>query len=124
MGNKTSNMRTSIKSSEEDGVKFHENLVLCEHNRDIERYYDFVQTLKEGSMGSVSMAKRKESKIGGSAYSNKYKKKIKGEILERPKHSTDGREYAIKSIIQSRVSVRKTSLFQLENSSYQMHLFQ
>ncbi len=113
MGNKKSSLKTSIKALDDDGVKFHENMVLCEHNRDIEKYYDFLETLKEGSMGSISKAKRKESKIGGSAYSNKYKKKLKGDITERPKSFSVGsnREFAVKSIIQSRVSVRNTGLF-------------
>jgi len=87
------------------GVSFRENMLLTTKNRDVNNYYDIEQVLGEGSMGSVSLARKKAQAVGGSAYAKKSflfmgKKKIPKEVVE----DANKKLYALKSILLSKVS--------------------
>lgn len=82
--------------------------MLRERNDNVLDKYEIIKRLGEGSMGSVSMVRVKDSARGGSAF--KHKKKgwfgvvitsVKGGIAEKRAVQVD---YAMKTIIMSRVS--------------------
>ena len=82
--------------------------MLRERNDKVLDKYEVVKRLGEGSMGSVSMVRVKDSARGGSAF--KHKKKglfgivrtsVNGRIAEKRALHVD---YALKTIIMSRVS--------------------
>jgi serine/threonine protein kinase len=74
-------------------------------------YYETLRTVGEGSMGSISLARKREEHIGGSAYTRtrtgcfgrivKEKRKPPTEVLD----GGNTKLYALKSIILSRISV-------------------
>lgn len=106
MGN--SNSATGKKSSlhrqdVSENKKFTENMIMLADKRDMSKYYDIKFNLSEGSMGSVSKAVKRTQKAGGSAYSDKPAKKIGKGIKSRPSFGSK-KEYAVKSIVQSRIS--------------------
>ena len=92
-------------------VATQENLILRANHRNVKDYYEIIETLGEGSMGSVSCVRKKIEAVGGSAYTVK-KKGFFGlgeRILRKkvPPHVIDGSSdklYALKSIILSRIS--------------------
>lgn len=88
------------------------NLVFKTNNRDIEDHYEVLEILGEGSMGKVSCVRKKKDAIGGSAYHVKKKGWFGQRITvpnnhmlrkEASEHSMR-KQYALKSIILSRVS--------------------
>jgi len=97
------------KTSAANNVR--QNLIFTTtHRGDISKYYEVVQLLGEGSMGSVSCARKKVDAVGGSAYT-KMEKGLFGRMVkhkvQKPKDVIDDsnfKRYALKSIILSRVS--------------------
>lgn len=89
-----------------------ENLILSARSRgDVKKYYSIVKVLGEGSMGSVSLAKKNRSFVGGSAYTKTRKGWFGRTVEERvnpPEEvisESETKLFALKSIILSRVSV-------------------
>jgi calcium-dependent protein kinase len=88
------------------------NMIFTASSRgDVSKYYDVLRVLGEGSMGSVSLAKKKKNFVGGSAYTQITKKGLFGRIVQIRKRAplevigaADNKLYALKSIILSRVS--------------------
>lgn len=87
------------------------NLVFNTTNRDVSDYYEVIKILGEGSMGSVSCVRKKETAVGGSAYRETrrgffglYKFIHRRKVPESVVNSANSKLYALKSIILSRVS--------------------
>jgi serine/threonine protein kinase len=89
-----------------------QNMLFTPSNRgDISKYYQVLKVLGEGSMGSVSLVKKRKEYVGGSAYT-KQRRGFFGRIVSERSaapadviHDGNSRFYALKSIILSRVSV-------------------
>ena len=83
--------------------------MLRERNDNVLDKYTIVKRLGEGSMGSVSLVRVKESAIGGSAFKTKEKGPL-GLFSRTKKHGSVKQkravevDYALKTIILSRVS--------------------
>lgn len=89
-----------------------QNMLFVPSNRgDISKYYQVLKVLGEGSMGSVSLAKKRKEYVGGSAYTKQRRGFFGRTVSERRAapddviHDGNARFYALKSIILSRVSV-------------------
>jgi len=81
------------------------NMVLNTRDRDVADYYAVEKVIGAGSMGSVSLARKKDGQIGGSAYTKstvfgKSKKKIPTNVVE----GGSKKLYALKSILLSKIS--------------------
>jgi len=88
-----------------NNVSFRENMLLTTTHRNVNDYYEISKVLGEGSMGSVSLARKKSGVIGGSAYQTKSflllgKKCIPKKVVE----DANKKLYALKSILVSKVS--------------------
>jgi len=100
-------------SGESNKPSVRQNMIFNTSNRgDVSKYYEVLKVLGEGSMGSVSCARKRNEYVGGSAYT-KTKKGWFGRVVEERKDAplevigeSNMKLYALKSIILSRVSVR------------------
>ena len=122
--NNTSNVvavpETKESSSNHNPISVRQNLIFTATFRgDVKKYYDIVRVLGEGSMGSVSLARKKQDFVGGSAYTSK-RKGLFGRMIEKRKKApleviddSKAKLYAVKSIILSRVSVSAWCLYGL-----------
>ncbi|CAB9509994.1 MAP kinase-activated protein kinase 2 (Fragment) [Seminavis robusta] len=92
------------------GESLHDNL-LREQNKNVLKKYEVLHVMGTGSMGTVSMVKVKDSKIGGSAFKAQgVVGKIMSKLLKQPSNISDTSErrkvenvYALKSIQLDRV---------------------
>jgi len=87
-------------------VSLRANMVHNTKDRDVYDYYHIERIIGEGSMGSVSLVKKKDEKVGGSAYKRKgllfgtKNKTAPKEVLDDAKTKV----YALKSILLTKVS--------------------
>lgn len=99
-------------TSNDYGSSVRQNMIFSASFRgDVSKYYDIVRVLGEGSMGSVSLVRKKNDFVGGSAYTSR-RKGFFGRVIEERKKAplevigeSNSKHYALKSIILSRVSV-------------------
>eukprot|EP00559_Dactyliosolen_fragilissimus_P001311 CAMPEP_0184866690 /NCGR_PEP_ID=MMETSP0580-20130426/23314_1 /TAXON_ID=1118495 /ORGANISM="Dactyliosolen fragilissimus" /LENGTH=497 /DNA_ID=CAMNT_0027366505 /DNA_START=167 /DNA_END=1660 /DNA_ORIENTATION=- len=74
--------------------------------RDVNRDYETIRILGEGSIGAISLVRKRESKVGGSAYNGSERNKLlrRGQapsiVVDKSRKTT----FAMKSIILSRVT--------------------
>uniref|UniRef100_A0A7S4N7F1 Calmodulin n=1 Tax=Odontella aurita TaxID=265563 RepID=A0A7S4N7F1_9STRA len=86
------------------------NLMREQKNRDVFKYYEVTKVLGEGSMGAVSAARKKESKIGGSAYKDCERRGIVSRFFGGKKSafvdnaSEHKKSYALKTIQLNRIT--------------------
>ena len=109
-----SNALTMLKDSRANdyGSSVRQNMIFSASFRgDVSKYYEIVRVLGEGSMGSVSLVRKKNEFVGGSAYTSR-RKGFFGRVIEERKKAplevigeSNSKHYALKSIILSRVSV-------------------
>jgi serine/threonine protein kinase len=92
--------------------------MLRHRNDDVMQKYEVVRKIGEGSMGSISKAKIRDDRIGGSAYKSRragfcgcfgFFLKSKKKLTSDPTSMREGRRdgeiyYALKTIVMSRIS--------------------
>jgi len=102
MGNNCYKPKSFDNENRNSTISLRNNMLLTTTNRDVNDYYEVIKVLGEGSMGSVSSARKKSGHAGGSAYKKKFlfgKKPPKNVVEESNK-----KVYALKSILLSKVS--------------------
>jgi calcium-dependent protein kinase len=104
MGNCTSSSQNELnKNKDASKAEMRTNMVYATQNRSVYGFYDQVRVIGEGSMGSISLIRKKQEVVGGSAYKNK--KFGKGEKApDEVVRDGTGKVFALKSILLTKVS--------------------